>query len=907
MFSFSDEQNEVINLRSGWHACLAPAGSGKTEILTERVSQALESGVNPSRMICLTFTNRAAREMKKRIKKRIDDRAEEVFIGNTHAYALKMLSVNKLLSGSDALLDEKTESMLWCRSVDYSVLSLLEDSPEEIEMILRAEIAKLGLVGFDLNAGALSSSKIEIVSKKIRIKSPFQWDLRKICSLIQPLIEAPEIVDDVLLKSIEERLLSFSKDMQGQELAIAIGLALVAYSNYTSEKKALGLYDYDDLLVKSWMALMANSDLKMSGYTWCQIDEVQDLSPLQWQIVKKLLGEAPHVLLLGDIRQSIYRFLGASVEVTQHHLGMTGFRLTRNYRSPANLVAMADAYCQVHFNEIQKTKSVKPAKDNALIYVHRRTRGEVLTKLLGHVEKLVRHSEEPTIAILCPTNAQVNSLSILLSHIGLDHFKINSQDLFSSELALDFMAFINVLYEPKNRLAWSRLLWRFSNVNPGGGQTQSGGGSRVTAMQIAAELGRLGCELHDFLIGDSCFDYLLRRFHNDAGESVTYFDTETTGLDFDNDAIIQIAGVRVKDGIVSDEIDLYCQTDRPLGESVNIHNITHEILSSRGLPIHDQIKRFLEFSESDVLIAHNLPFDDAMLNSHINKWAPELYSLYSHRSSYCTLDIARRLFPDLPKHKLGFLLEHFNLEGVNSHNALDDVRAGANLLKLLVKDSGTRLDAIDQAIHTHFKVISRFRENFLPIWKEAQALLNSDTDVSLSVLLDLLFSNYGYLSLVNHGEQNILDFRRKLERHAESLSESSEPQFKTAPLKQFLSDCVPFYQTAKESDLITRKDKLVISTIHRSKGLEFDVVILPDMVDGTIPGFWITRDLEDHSSKIRLEAERQMEEQKRLLYVALTRAKSQLVIGAYEYDVNQMHKKGITPFLSPILDRFTPY
>src|SRR5690606_20041264 len=203
-------------------------------------------------------------------------------------------------------------------------------------------------------------------------------------------------------------------------------------------------------------------------------------------------------------------------------------------------------------------------------------------------------------------------------------------------------------------------------------------------------------------------DYLLRRFHRDAAAEVTYFDTETTGLDPDAGAVIQIAGVFIKKGAGSDEIDLYCLTDTPLGDSVQIHRITEGTLSLKGRPVQEQLERFLEFSNGSALIAHNLPFDDAMLRSHLNRCAPRLLGLYTQRRSYCTLDLSKRLYPDLPKHKLGFLLDHFKLEGVNSHNALDDVRAGASLLRLLVEEVGCRLDAIDRTVDPYAEAIERF-------------------------------------------------------------------------------------------------------------------------------------------------------------------------------------------------------
>jgi len=891
---FSPEQNDVINLNSGWHACLAPAGSGKTEILTERVSRAIEGGVDPSRMLCLTFTNRAARSMVERVEARLGTRSEKVFIGNTHAYALKMLSRNNLLSQTDALADEATVNRLWQRSINLAVLNVLTGAPETAKEIVTHELLKVAPL--ELEVTTLNRQQLDDAYIRITAKQPYdRWNLKAISSLLQPLFEADEAINDKFLAHIKERLLVLDSNITDVELPLAVGLALVAFGHYCADKESLCLYDFDDLLIRAWKALNAGSAKKMCGYTWCQIDEVQDLSPLQWQIIQTLLSDSPHVLLLGDIRQSIYRFLGASVEVTQHQLGDSHFQLTKNFRSPANLNEMADAYCRAHFKETQSTKNEKPEREAALVHVNRNTLKEHDQVLLRHANKLINHDEKPSVAFLCPTNKQVEIYSEKLTGMGLEHFTINKKDLFSSELGLDFMAFINVLYEPKNRLAWSRLLWRFGDLSRMSSDDRQGDEPQVAAMRLLAKLGRLGCELHDFLGGESSLDYRLRRFHQDANTEITYFDTETTGLNPDVDAVIQIAGVRIKQGVASEEVNLYCHTEVPLGESVDVHHISEEILTLRGRPVQEQLQQFMQFSSGSVLIAHNLPFDDAMLRSHLERWVPSLLGQYTQRKAYCTLDLARRLYPDLPKHKLGFLLDHFKLEGVNSHNALDDVRAGVSLLKLLIEEVGDRLEEIDRTIDPFAEAIERFNARFFHLWKQVQTLREKGESVSLSTLLELYFGYVANLKGYKVDQQMASELRRKLNNHAQI-------HFPPAPLHRFLSRCVPFYQTAKESDLITDHDRLVVSTIHRAKGLEFDRVILPQMINGVMPSFWVTKQLDDKSPRIREEGERLLEEQKRLLYVALTRAKEQLVIGTY--NLEGRYQKTVCNFLEPILGRF---
>jgi DNA helicase-2/ATP-dependent DNA helicase PcrA len=890
---FSDQQLDVINLNRGWHACLAPAGSGKTMILSERVSRAIEEGIEPAEMLCLTFTNRAARSMVDRVKGNLGERAEGVFIGNTHAFALRMLARNRLIPASSALADDQTINYLWSRAISQEVLQLLTQSPEKVEDCVSKALKKIWPL--DVAISPLSSSQLASATRRITANKFYdRWSLKALCSLVQPLLEVEnEQLEKEFLEYVRNRLFVIDENIRETELPLALGLALIAFEHYNQSKQSLHLYDFDDLLVKAWKTLASGIPEKMSNYSWCQIDEVQDLSPVQWLIINNLLAANSHVLLFGDINQSIYRFLGASIEVTEHNLGNSQFKLTKNYRSPANLVEMADKYCNKHFQKKLKTEANKPARDAALVHVNRPIPAELDRVLIKHAKKLITHDSRVSVAFLCPTNNQVGEYSKKLRQEGLDHFRINSQDLFSSELGLDFFAFLNALYEPKNRLAWARLVWRFGDLNRMTPEERKGDEPQLAAMRLAADLGVLGCELHDFLGEASSSSYFLRQFCADTSGEITYFDTETTGLDPKVNAIIQIAGVRMSPGQVSTEVDLYCQTDQPLGASVDIHHITKEVLAEKGKHIKKQLKHFLLFAQDTVLVAHNLPFDDAMLRSQLLRWAPYALSSYEKMRAYCTLDISRRLYPNLPKHKLGILLEEFGLEGANSHNALDDVKAGANLLDHLAEEVKLRLDSIDRVINPYAVTIERFSRRFTPLWEKADTLKKCGGLTDLPMLLGMYFSYAEHFKQYDTNDR--AEFEKKLNGHA-------KVNFPPAPLSDFLSNCVPFYQTAKEADLITDYDSLVVSTIHRAKGLEFDYVILPGMVDGVIPGFWINERLGNGSPKAQEEAKKLLDEQKRLLYVALTRAKDQLVIGSYNNDRGR--EKKVSPFLMPVLNMF---
>ena len=891
---FSPEQLQVVNLNAGWHSCLAPAGSGKTEILTERVSRAIESGQDPKSMICLTFTNRAARSMAHRIEDRLGESASGIFIGNTHAYALSLLEKNWLLPPTSTLSDEDTVERLWDRGIKNSALVLLKKSPVEIQDRIYQLLDRVSPL--NLQPEIITEENVRNAHLRITAAKYFdRWNLKALMSLIQPLLsDSSSKLSADFIGYIKERIFVLDSNITPEDLPFAIALALDIFEYYENEKQIFNLYDFDDLLIKAWESLNSGQSLKMGSFQWCQIDEVQDLSPIQWLIIRSLLSEDAHVLLLGDIRQSIYRFLGASIEVTSHNLGDSVFQLTKNYRSPANLVSMADRYCEHHFGQRMKTESNKPAKDSALIHIQRESIGHHDSVLIKHAKKLIENNK--SVAFLCPTNNMVESYSDNLSKVGLNHFKIGSKDLLSSQHGLDFMSFLGIIYNPNNKLAWSRLLWRFGNLDRMSLEERNGYEPQIASMKLAAQLGAIGCNLHDFLGKDTPFEYFLRTFTLDVEGATVYFDTETTGLSPIDDAIIQLAGVKLKSGEVCSEIDLYCSTDKPLGDSVKIHHIDEKTLNEKGQPIHEQLKKFLSYSQNSVLVAHNLPFDDGMLKSHIKKWSPNIYSEYTSATKYCSLDIARRLYPELKKHKLGYLLEEFGLEGVNSHNALDDVKAGANLMIHLREEALTRLELIDSLITPYSKSIQRFSEKFFPLLQKVEQIKEQEVEVNIMTLFDLFFNHIREHKLFKLEAGQVEELGGKIGCHGLA-------NFPPKKVAEFLDSCMPFYQTAKEADLITDNDKLVVSTIHRAKGLEFEHVILPQLVDGTVPNFGISKMLSDADPLQREEAKKLLDEQKRLTYVALTRATDQLVIGTYKVDPRG-YSKDPSPFLSPIQSMF---
>ena len=899
MHSFNPEQQTIIDLNQGWHSCLASAGSGKTEILTERVYRAIQAGIDPKRMLCLTFTNRAAMSMQHKVQQRLQQAELQVFTGNIHAFCTAYLQHNRVHHGVQQLANEQVADALWVKALG-KVTDLIERGAGDVQEVLEENARQVGFERYQLS---LNPSQLELAKRGLLAQKSYdRWDLKKIQRLMLPLLpDSVALVDEAFKAELRQQLKVIDPRITAAKLVnFALGLALYAHAEYARLKQRLSLYDFDDLIIQTLQHLAQYPTAQMRDYLWCQIDEVQDIAPLQWLIIGRLLAPDAHVLLFGDVNQSIYRFMGASLETTRVHVGNQALSLLRNYRSPQNLVEMTNQYCQLHFSSesSQDVLAHHPARPDALLHLHRHYDSDHDTAMIQYAQSLV--ARQQSVAILLPTNQKVTAYSQALSQRGIEHFCINQHDIFRSEAALDFMAFITAIIEPKNRVAWSRLFWRFGDIAHHQPKQLRETEPQLSALLMTAKLGALGGDLVDFLQHPDCYQHRLRRLVTALQQdNWLFFDTETTGLDPQQADIIQLAAISPNLSSTT-ELNLYCQTAQSLADTAQIHRITAELLAAQGQPIADQLTRFLQFTKQRVLIAHNLAFDHAMLSQQLRTHAPEQYAAYLAHERFCSLQLTQQLFPALESYALGALLKQFNLEGVNSHDARDDVRAGMHLMQYLAPYAAQRAAQLDALVDDIQPAIERFMQQFAPLWQRVQQLIEQHACLSMDQLLDLYFNavqESGSYSFDAIEQLKLAEFKHKISRHAQQ-------SFAVTALPDYLKQIVRFYKTAKESDLITDDDQFIVSTIHRSKGLEFEYVLLPAVMENNFPSFMVMNQLEHSDTAVRAEAELLLQEQKRLLYVALTRAKQQLVIGSYEMQAGRYHKAA-SPFIRPLLSYFT--
>ena len=280
-----------------------------------------------------------------------------------------------------------------------------------------------------------------------------------------------------------------------------------------------------------------------------------------------------------------------------------------------------------------------------------------------------------------------------------------------------------------------------------------------------------------------------------------------------------------------------------------------------GIVSKEALLSFNSFINENTLIAHNLYFDWNILKSNYIKNGIGITA--NSFPKFDSIDITRRLFPKLNSYKLSDLIETLKFQGSNTHNALDDVKATANLIQFLIPVLENRISLQKKFYELNQSIIEKFQKYFSAIWKQCTEKFELETSYSKLIRY---YVNY-LKEIVNY------KFENEDEYHLLKLLRHMEIKCGTKPLKLLLKKHIPEYKIYKEADLIIGDEELVISTIHKAKGLEFENVIVPECVNDVYPSW---------ASKI----EEEKNEDARILYVALSRAMKRLIITTHSISVN---------------------
>ena len=267
-------QQYVINLQEGQHLVLAAPGCGKTQILTERIRKALEQGVAVEDMLCLTFTNRAARGMMERIESHIQGNdISNIYVGNVHRLCFKFLFENQLISAESSTLDEEDSISILAHYFDEDeqwVLSSPKKKKEYSNIIflshLMFQIAHQHPKNLRLHADCLDNEDVEALQNICKMQ---QMDFTP--QTMIDIYEHTDVYEDMLRSDLSDYATQVSITHTLRKMRLA--------RHYEMYKKINKLIDFEDLLLLAYEALRNAKENEYKHYNWVQVDEVQDLNP----------------------------------------------------------------------------------------------------------------------------------------------------------------------------------------------------------------------------------------------------------------------------------------------------------------------------------------------------------------------------------------------------------------------------------------------------------------------------------------------------------------------------------------------------------------------------------------------------------------------------------------------------
>ena len=862
------DQKRIIDLQGGRHLVLAPPGCGKTFILAERVIKAHAHGVDYKDMICLTFTNRASRGMRDRISQRTGNPVPpDLFVGNLHRFCSNYLFEQKKIPQNSAVIDDIDAESI--------ITALCHLDPTENNTHYANDIVNL-----------------------------------------QHAISQKE-------GGMPERLIVHADQLEDADSGHWKTKAAFARM-YAKYKETDSLLDFEDLLEKAYF--FAHQDAERHRYSWIEVDEVQDLSFLQLAIIDLFATEDATIVFLGDDQQAIFSFVGAKLEALQQLKAKCSpniHRLGKNHRSPKYLLDIFNTYAT---HQLKIDPALLPATDNnaeakpqdCCIFrachhsVPPGTRTErcatdgtdcrSCTRAFANeyrlavclAQRYAAFSDSDRVAIIVPTNVDADRLS---KEFGkTPHFKISGRDLFSTPAVQLLFAHLNVVANETCFIAWARLLYHLKVVP-----------EYALARNMMRELRNRAISPTDLLMYTES-TYLQQFASVLDNQEVVLFDTETTGLDIWNDDIIQIAAIKIDHGryVEGSDFNIIIQTDKEIPTTVGGHDnpMLTEYLNSERLGRREGLQAFLDYCEGRVLIGHNVEYDYNILDYNLRRTFGQGLG---HRQRFDTLKLTRLVEPRLRVYKLERLLETLHLEGTNSHNAIDDVKATLSLLTYC-RAKASQLIPLQQQLlsQPNMRLLAmRFKEIYLPLFLHTyqrqysvpQAVGTPDANEVPIMVQEL---EYAYSTL---RQQGIIEEVPKWQHIVDYLSVDMVDTSLAPTLRQQLDLYLADLNTVRESDLCDSssmqrygRERFFIATAHKAKGLEFDSVIVFNATEGAYP----------YALNIRKQDKEHIAEDARRFYVAISRAKKRLCF-TYAQNNSRGGCDAPSPFLRPIVSQLTHF
>jgi len=417
MPNYLDELNEpqrtAVLHKDGPIMIIAGAGSGKTKVITTRIAHLMASGVDAFNILALTFTNKAAAEMKERIHRILgNNEARNLYIGTFHSVFAR---------------------------------------------ILRGEASKLGYPSdFTIYDGDDAKSVIKTIVKEMNLDEKHYKPnvvLGRISKAKNALVGPEDYINDYHLQQ---------EDYKANRPEIG-----AIYKSYASRCFKNGAMDFDDLLFNMYKLLSTFPECLSKfqhKFRYIMIDEYQDTNVVQYEIVKLLGAMHENVCVVGDDAQSIYSFRGATIEnilqFQKDYDEITVVKLEQNYRSTKNILNVANEVISNNKGQIEKKLFTDNTEGEKIKLVRTMTdndEGKIVADAIQEL-KLRNHYFNHDFAILYRTNAQSRSYEESLRRMGIAYKIYGGLSFYQRKEIKDFIAYLRLIVNPRDEEALKRVI-----------------------------------------------------------------------------------------------------------------------------------------------------------------------------------------------------------------------------------------------------------------------------------------------------------------------------------------------------------------------------------------------------------------------------------------------------------------
>jgi len=402
--TLNNSQLEAVKVMDGPLLILAGAGSGKTRVLTTRVSYLIEQGVDPDAILAITFTNKAAKEMKERIIKILGSMAYQIQISTFHSFGLKIVKEN-------------------CELLGYKKNFTILDSDDSLTVIKKI------LKDFDLDP--------KIYNPK-GIKSQISGAKNELLN--------PEDYSSYASSEYEKIVLKVYK----------------AYQNKLAINNSL---DFDDLLMLPIVLFRQNPEVMkkyQEKYKYILIDEYQDTNEAQYILTKMISAKYKNICVVGDPDQSIYAFRGSNyrniLNFEKDYKNAKTIMLEKNYRSTKNILTVANDV--IKNNTSRKDKKLwTDNEEGEKIHYHRsENEKDEAFYVMTQIKELMKKSPLKEIAVLYRTNAQSRNMEEALLRENIPYKVVGSFYFYKRKEIKDLIAYLNVIYNQDDDINLLRII-----------------------------------------------------------------------------------------------------------------------------------------------------------------------------------------------------------------------------------------------------------------------------------------------------------------------------------------------------------------------------------------------------------------------------------------------------------------